>query len=69
MHFIRLFSQISYKQINEITLKKETKDMIRFILDEIYSEYVGIFLKSKKFIDDMKSWENVMKKDDSSSKD
>jgi DNA repair protein RecO (recombination protein O) len=43
--------------------------MIRFILDEIYSEYVGIFLKSKKFIDDMKSWENVMKKDDSSSKD
>lgn len=47
MHFIRLFSQISYKQINEITLKKETKDMIRFILDEIYSEYVGIFLKVK----------------------
>lgn len=69
MHFIRLFSQISYKQINEITLKKKTKDMIRFILDEIYSEYVGIFLKSKKFIDDMKSWENVLKKDDSSSKD
>lgn len=64
LHFIRLFSQISYKQINEITLKKETKDMIRFILDDIYGEYVGIFLKSKKFIDDMKNWENVLKKDE-----
>lgn len=69
MHFIRLFSQISYKQINEITLKRETKDMIRFILDDIYTEYVGIFLKSKKFIDDMKNWKNILKNDENEAKD
>ncbi len=63
LHFVRLFSHISYKQINEITLKKETKANIRFILDDIYNEYVGIFLKSKKFIDEMKSWEDLLKKE------
>ncbi len=63
VHFIRLFSRINYQQINDITLKQETKDHIRFILDDIYQEYVGVFLKSKKFIDEMKSWENMLKKD------
>ena len=63
LHFVRLFSKISYEQINQISLQKETKDQIRFIIDEIYSEYVGIFLKSKKFIDEMKSWEDLLKKD------
>lgn len=63
IHFIRIFSKITYKQINDINLQQETKDAIRFILDQLYDEYVGIFLKSKKFIDEMKSWENMLKKD------
>ena len=63
LHFIRLFAQINYEQINTITLQQETKDQIRKILDELYQEYVGIFLKSKKFIDEMKSWENLLKKE------
>lgn len=63
MHFIRLFSNIKYDQINSITLKPETKDAIRLILDEIYDEYVGIHLKSKKFITQMKDWENMLRKD------
>ena len=63
LHFIRLFSQIKYDQLNTIDLQSETKDQIRIILDDLYQEYVGIFLKSKKFIDEMKSWENMLKKD------
>ncbi|MCZ1300290.1 DNA repair protein RecO, partial [Enterococcus faecium] len=30
-------------------------------IDQLYDEYVGIHLKSKKFIDQMKSWAHVLK--------
>lgn len=63
LHFIRVFSSINYDQINQINLKKETKDNLRLILDDLYNEYVGIQLKSKKFIDEMKTWEALLKKE------
>lgn len=61
IHFIRLFSGISYDQVQDINVKEETKEAIRKTLDELYDEYVGIHLKSKKFIDQMKTWESTMK--------
>lgn len=61
IHFIRLFSAISYDNVQKITLKSETKTTIRTTIDELYDEYVGINLKSKKFIDQMKQWEDVLK--------
>ena len=61
IHFIRLFSSISYDKIQTITLKTETKTAIRVTIDELYDEYVGIRLKSKKFIDQMKNWETILK--------
>ncbi len=63
VYFIRLFSSIRYDQINAINLRQEVKDSIRVAIDELYGEYVGIQLKSKKFIDEMKNWENLLKKD------
>ena len=45
IHFIRLFSQISYEQIASIKLKLETKAAIRRVIDLLYDEYVGIHLK------------------------
>lgn len=63
IHFIRIFSRINYQQISSIKLKDETKLAIRQTLDNIYDEYVGIHLKSKKFINQMKSWENMLKVD------
>ncbi|MEI5995521.1 DNA repair protein RecO [Candidatus Enterococcus mansonii] len=62
IHFIRLFSIISYDKVQEINLKPETKTTIRQTIDELYDEYVGIHLKSKKFIDQMKSWEDTLKR-------
>ena len=56
-----MFSAISYDKINGIRLKEETKQAIRQLIDQLYEEYVGIHLKSKKFIDQMKSWEHVLK--------
>ncbi|MGX7197697.1 DNA repair protein RecO [Enterococcus olivae] len=60
IHFIRMFSQISYENIQSIELKPETKASIRQTIDALYEEYVGLHLKSKKFIDQMGSWEKMM---------
>lgn len=61
IHFIRLFSAVSYDKLNKIEVGTETKAQIRKIIDELYDEYVGVHLKSKKFIDQMKTWENTLK--------
>lgn len=61
IHFIRLFSAVSYEKLNKIEVHTETKAQIRKIIDELYDEYVGVHLKSKKFIDQMKTWENTLK--------
>ncbi|WP_237301596.1 DNA repair protein RecO [Vagococcus penaei] len=63
VHFLRVFSAISYNQINQIKLSEETKTDIRQVIDSLYEDYVGIHLKSKKFIDQMKNWETVLKPD------
>ncbi|HRL51552.1 MAG TPA: DNA repair protein RecO C-terminal domain-containing protein, partial [Enterococcus aquimarinus] len=59
----RQFSQISYQDIQSIKLKKETKQLIRQIIDQLYEEYVGIHLKSKKFIEQMNEWGQIMQRD------
>lgn len=60
VHFARLFMNISYDQINSITLKTETKQGLRQFIDQLYEEYVGLHLKSKRFIDQMQSWSQLM---------
>ena len=62
LHFIKLFNEISYEQIKSINLSDETKQQIRQVIDSIYEEYVGIHLKSKKFIDDMQNWKEMIPK-------
>lgn len=61
VHFLRLFHKIRFDQIKSISLSQETKDELRKSIDYFYEEYVGVRLKSKKFIDDMKSWEDMLK--------
>lgn len=62
IHFIRLFSNLSLEQIHSIQLKEETKREIRQVIDALYDEFVGIHLKSKKFIDQMQDWGSILKK-------
>lgn len=64
IHFIRLFSVVSFDKINTISLKKETKDAIRQVIDQLYDEMVGLNLKSKRFINKMHQWENMLKRGD-----
>lgn len=62
-YLLKLFSELPLQQIGQINVSPETKEGLRSLLDEIYEEYVGIHLKSKHFIEEMKKWENLMKKD------
>lgn len=62
IHFIRLFSVVSFDKINTISLKKETKEEIRRVIDQLYDEMVGLNLKSKRFISKMHEWENMLKR-------
>lgn len=64
VHFVRMFANISYDQIENIQLKDATKKELRRFIDQLYEEYVGINLKSKKFIDQMHEWENTLKPSD-----
>ena len=59
-----MFAQISYEQIASIKLKPETKQAIRQVIDLLYDEYVGLHLKSKKFIDQMGQWQDILKPKD-----
>lgn len=60
IYFIRLFAAISYQQIESIKLKPATKKEIRQVIDQLYADYVGLHLKSKKFIDQMDSWKDIL---------
>lgn len=55
------FQNVSFEDLQSISVKPEMKQKLRHFLDEVYDDYVGIRLKSKKFIDDLSKWGDVMK--------
>ncbi|GCF93488.1 DNA repair protein RecO [Enterococcus florum] len=61
VHFLRMFAAISYDQISKVQLKPETKQAIRQTIDQLYEEYIGLHLKSKRFIDQMGEWQGILK--------
>ena len=63
MHLIRLYSVLKLDKIGDISIKPETQQEIKRLIDHIYDESVGLKLKSKKFIDNLHEWEDTLKKD------
>ncbi|MGT2933924.1 DNA repair protein RecO [Streptococcus catagoni] len=61
IYLLDKFQTIHFDELKTISLKKEMKDKLRHFIDEIYEDYVGIHLKSKKFLDDLSSWGTIMK--------
>lgn len=47
---IRLFYYVDISKISKLDVSKETKNEINVFLDDYYSRYTGLYLKSKKFI-------------------
>ncbi|GEL66274.1 DNA repair protein RecO [Marinilactibacillus psychrotolerans] len=62
IHFIRLFSVISFDKIGSISMSDQTKKDIRYVIDMLYEELVGLKLKSKRFIDHMHEWDGILKR-------
>jgi DNA repair protein RecO (recombination protein O) len=56
IHFAKMFANIHLNQIKSINISDKIKQELRIFIDSLYDEYVGINLKSKKFIDQMKDW-------------
>ncbi|MFY0757532.1 DNA repair protein RecO [Metabacillus dongyingensis] len=52
---LRLFYYFDLERLGKVTVKPETKTELKLVIDSYYSEYSGIFLKSKKFLDQMES--------------
>lgn len=61
IYFLRQFSVLDLTKINSIKMKDSTKRNLRRTLDEIYNSQVGVYVKAKKFIDQMGSWEKLLK--------
>jgi len=61
IHFIRLFSIITFDRIQSVSVKDETKVDINRVIEQLYDELVGLKLKSRDFINKMKDWENMIK--------
>lgn len=64
IYYLRLFSVVDLKQLHSIKVKPKTKQHLRHTIDTLYSDEVGVYIKAKKFIDQMGSWDQLLKKDD-----
>lgn len=60
---LRLFSVLPIERLGNIGVKDETKKEMRRVIDTWYEEGVGLNLKSKKFIDHMYSWSDLLMKE------
>lgn len=56
IYLLRQFSITDLTKLNSIRVKESTKNKLRQTLDEIYNSQVGVFIKAKKFLDEMNSW-------------
>lgn len=63
------FQEIQVSEIETISLSKDIKKELRIIIDQLYEEYVGIHLKSKKFIDSLDIWGDILKDKDRRNQD
>ena len=59
------FQGLSFEELISISVKDDMKRKLRYFIDDLYDNYVGIHLKSKKFIDNLNSWGHIMNKEDS----
>jgi DNA repair protein RecO (recombination protein O) len=55
----RLFYYLDLSRLGTISVKKETKQQLRSLIDAYYEEYSGIQLKSKKFLQQLSKLEGL----------
>ena len=59
-YLLDCFQGLSFEELRSISVKDDMKRKLRHFIDDLYDNYVGIHLKSKKFIDNLNSWGHIM---------
>jgi len=65
LYLLDQFQAVQFNDLKTISLNSELKYQLRKVIDQIYEEYVGIHLKSKKFIDSLEDWGEILKNKES----
>ena len=50
---LRIFYYFDLNRLGNISVKAETKEELKKVIDTYYDEYSGLYLKSKKFIEQL----------------
>ena len=53
---LRMYYYVDIKNISKVDIEEENKKEINFFLNRYYERYTGIYLKSKKFLNDLNSF-------------
>lgn len=57
---LRLFYYIDLSRLGNISVKEETKAELKKVITAYYEEYSGIYLKTKKFLNSMEQFRNLL---------
>lgn len=52
-YLLNQFQTLHFDSLKTISVKPDMKQKLRKFIDEVYEDYIGLRLKSKKFIDDL----------------
>ena len=61
LFLIGQFQAVKFHDLETISLGRDIKQELRQFIDQLYDEYVGLHLKSKKFIDSLGDWGTILK--------
>ncbi|MCP3764267.1 DNA repair protein RecO [Domibacillus sp. A3M-37] len=64
IRLLRLFYFFDLDRLGSIDVKESTKKELRAAISMYYDEYAGLYLKSRRFLEQMERFEDVFKKDE-----
>ncbi|KRM80580.1 DNA repair protein RecO [Limosilactobacillus coleohominis DSM 14060] len=62
VNYLRFFATLNLQKVDQVQVEQLVKRNLRWALDKIYGDQVGLRLKSKRFIDQMSEWTDELKK-------
>ncbi|NPC93351.1 DNA repair protein RecO [Bacillus sp. WMMC1349] len=61
VRLLRLFYYFDLARLGNVSVKKETKEELKRVIRLYYDEYSGIFLKSRRFIEQMDNMKDMLR--------
>jgi DNA repair protein RecO (recombination protein O) len=58
VYLLRLFTGVDLHRLGKVSLKPETKRELKTVISEYYDEYSGVRLKSKRFLDQLETFQD-----------